>query len=145
MDKDGPEQGGLAEPVAAGSNAGEGLPALDDGIPSSLRLACSAVCGCVEEAATLTGIWRFDRKDSHTRWSAEPLAGTLIRLTYHLKRARTAFADVAWSIRALYKAPPQPVGASRDHATMRSASTCLTRPWGRLHTRRSWAAKCSTP
>lgn len=98
------------EPVAHGSNEGEGVQTLDSGKPSTLTLACSEVCGCVQETAALAQIWKSCREHSHTRWSCEPLAGALIRLTCHLKRARTAFASVAWSFRALYESPPQPVG-----------------------------------
>ncbi len=82
-------------------------------IHTPFELACSAVCGCAQEVAALRQIWEGYRQDGMTgRLHDEGMGATLLRLTYHLKRAKKLFPSVAQIIRALHNTPPEAVAGT---------------------------------
>lgn len=88
----------------------------DNQVSGTFKRTCDAVSACVREVTMLQTIWPRCREDGHGRFHCGPIAGTLIRLTYHLKRARTLYPEVEWIMSALYDAPPDPF-AGRSGAT----------------------------
>ena len=86
------------------------MPAMDNQVPEAFKLACNAVCSCVANLAELRIAWQFYRQDGYGELHCSSIAGTLLRLTYHLKRAKGLFPAVEWPIRTLYNEPPEPVG-----------------------------------
>jgi hypothetical protein len=81
----------------------------DDQVSAPFRLACDATCGCVVSVAELQTAWQYYRQDGAGRSYCGPIAGTLLRLTYHLKKAENLYSHVAWKLRTLYTTPPDPV------------------------------------
>lgn len=71
--------------------------------------ACEAVCGCVQEVAMLRETWESYRQDGAGRFHDQLMGATLLRLTYHLKRANGLFPAVAQTIRSLHNKPPEAI------------------------------------
>ncbi len=74
--------------------------------------ACKAVCECIAAVQWLRGEWNYYREDGNGKLHCQHIASTLIRLTYHVKRARRLFPAVAPTLRRIYSpsVPPQSIG-----------------------------------
>jgi hypothetical protein len=102
-------KGLFVTPPADRAEEGEGTPPSDKQVPAAFRLACNAVCGCISNLEELRLICQPYQQDGAGKWHCDGIAGTLLRLTYHLNRAKRIYPTIAWTIRTLYTEPPEPV------------------------------------
>lgn len=79
----------------------------DNGKFAAFSRACEAVCGCVLSVASLRVVWQKEPGRRH----GGPIGGSLINLTYDLKRAKSLYLQVARTLSTLYTptSPPDKV------------------------------------
>lgn len=98
--------------------------------PDPIELACRSACGCAAGVDELRKVWDCEVNTPEEFVHYLGIAATVLRLVYHLKRAKELFPPVANIIRAVRPEPPAslsgvPPGASYHDMAIKKAEETL--------------------